>query len=736
MRYISLIFIGIFFFCNSAYSKTTALLVGVSDYDETIGLADLRGPTNDVRLMRDVLRMRGVEDIRILADNLEGAERPTRMAIMRSLQELQETANKGDFFIIHMSGHGTRQPDQNGDEGDGYDEVFLPADVTRAEPGTLTIPNGIVDEEIGQAVDGIRARGADVWFIMDACHSGTGLRAGSLSTADRFIDPKILGLPDIKPGNAAATSDTIIVDGDERSDLDGKLIAFYSAQSDELAREVDFSASQTNESETMNGWYGLFTAKLANRLLFTGAISYRQLFQNVMADMSAANVPGAARLQTPFWEGTLIDGAVLGGSETIGVRQYALDDDELKAGSVHGLAVGTILELVADAGAGKDDALGYAQIEEVNSLSSFIRPISDACAPDANVLCQSVGTISQDAKFARISIVPFDETIKLSPILSRNDASKSGTFAVLDDSHPISIQLKAAVNSANDTSGTRFEFDKDNYDIEVSLIKGTLWFGHKTVAKDEPLGVAWEFDSQTENTLQSILSRIAYAERFAATLGAIADNGSLLNLSPVRVTAKLRSSDASKLIKPGQVVDPVKECRKIIRQNAFQQEADLLPSTDIKQCDIISVVAQGEIQGARDINRIHIDSNFCVHAEYARVEDTRRPVPIGNDMIMCSDCPSSYAAGDERMFVIVSEARTNIDQLNLEGVVDNCGPTHSTRGARSNSLSNFLKSVAKPPGTRGAMGGFATEKVWVEKMNWRVLPRAIALKGTDEISAQ
>lgn len=710
-------------------AKSVALLVGVSDYDETIGLADLRGPVNDVLLMRDALTAKGISDIRLLADGIEGAGRPTKTAIMDALKKLAQDAEDGDFIIVHLSGHGTRQPDNNGDEGDGYDEVFLPADVTRAEPGTLEIPRGIVDEELGDAILAIRTKGADVWFIMDACHSGTGLRAGALNTADRFIDPAVLGLPDVVRNGANSGDGVIVTDRDDDSEVPGRLIAFYSAQSDELAREVDFGDAVSNGSDTVeNTWFGLFTAKLANRIQTSGAISYRQLLQNVMADMNSTSVPGAARLQTPFWEGDLIDAAVLGGSATVGIRQYAIRDDMLSAGLVHGLTMGTIIELVEDAAAGPADSVGFAQIEEVTPLSAFVRPIADDCVPDAAVLCEASGQLPPNARFARVSVVPVETEIILSPILDRNSLADQNQPRPVDDDHPMATALNDAISSINDAGGMRFDMDPGSYDIEISLVDGKLWFGRNTMLGGEPLGLSWAPGNAQDMDLSSILARIAYAERFAATFTSIAESGSLLNMSPVRIAATLRSSDADQLEKPGVAVDPIRECGRIIRRNAYSPEGNLPLSAEVKQCDIVSITARGEIGGARDVNRIHIDSNFCVHAEYARVEDNRSNVAIGNDMTLCSDCPDGYSAGDERVFVVVSEFRENTDQLNLEGVVENCSAQGATRGAGASALNDLLSSVRKPPGTRGAMGGFATEKVWVEKLNWRVLPRGVAMQ--------
>ncbi len=719
--------LSLLFPIDEAQAKTTALLIGVSDYDETIGLADLRGPGNDVALMRDVLRARGVTDIRLLADEIEGGERPTKSAIMSALGALAAEAEDGDLFIIHMSGHGTRQPDANGDEADGYDEVFLPADVTRAEPGTAQIPNGIVDEEIGSAIAAIRMKGADVWFIMDACHSGTGLRAGGLNTADRFIDPTALGLPPVSANQNDLAQDRIVSDDVGASDLPGRLIAFYSAQADELAREVDFGASG-EASRSENNWYGFFTAKLANRILTAGSVSYRQLFQGILTDMNTSELASAARLQTPHWEGDLIDAVAFGGSDTVGVRQYAIDDDYLSAGAVHGIVEGTILELVADAAAGDGESIGFAQVEEVKSLTAFVRPVSDHCIPSPDSLCDAEGRLPAEASFARVTVVPVKRTVTLSGIIDRGDKGTGAPAEVPEAVHPLNAALGDAIESFNSSNLGRFTVDANAYDIEVSLYDDRLWFGVVTNLGGEPAGYSIPVDNASEAELYTVLERIAYAERFADTLSSIVKGTSLLNLNPVSVSAHWQRSDPQMLDKPGSAIDPVRECRRIFRRGSFSEETDLPSGAEIKQCDRLRFAARGEVAGVRDVNRIHIDANFCVRAEYTRIEDNRTTVPIGGDMIMCSDCPGGYSAGNERLFVVISEARPNREPLNLQGIVDNCAGERATRGARAQTFSDFVKSLGKKPGTRGAMGGFATENVWIEQMHWQVVPRAVALQ--------
>ena len=188
-----------------ARAEVYALLVGVADYDDSTGIADLRGPPNDVALLRSVLLRRGVSQIVTLAYGTAQSPRPTRAAILAALDELIGRVSAGDFVFLHFSGHGTRQRDQNGDETDGLDEVFLPADAGPADPATGLISQGLADDEIGSAVSALRAKGVDVWLVMDNCHAGSGLRAGAPQIADRYVDPVLLGVSNATAPNHQKT---------------------------------------------------------------------------------------------------------------------------------------------------------------------------------------------------------------------------------------------------------------------------------------------------------------------------------------------------------------------------------------------------------------------------------------------------------------------------------------------------------------------------------------------------
>ena len=122
-----------------------AVLVGVSDY--SVLDADLNGPKNDVRLMAEVLAARGVPpaEMTVLTSDPSGLPAgarsgpPTRAAIMAALADVSARANPGDTVVFYFSGHGAQAPDQSGDEGGGYDEIFLPADEDKMDELTQIV---------------------------------------------------------------------------------------------------------------------------------------------------------------------------------------------------------------------------------------------------------------------------------------------------------------------------------------------------------------------------------------------------------------------------------------------------------------------------------------------------------------------------------------------------------------------------------------------------------------------
>ena len=201
----------------SASARNLALLVAVSQYEEK-AIRTLEGQNNDVILIWRELKRRGFQpaDMTVLADNLparkdvpRSAAAPARAAILDGLKALAASAQAGDFVVFHFSGHGSTQPvtdaaAQIEPEPDGRDQVLLPRDAGLYDAKLGSIRNAIVDDELARALDAIRLKGATVWAIVDACHSGTVTRSGGDSVT-RTVRASVLGVPAGSGPTAAAT---------------------------------------------------------------------------------------------------------------------------------------------------------------------------------------------------------------------------------------------------------------------------------------------------------------------------------------------------------------------------------------------------------------------------------------------------------------------------------------------------------------------------------------------------
>jgi len=348
-----------------------ALLVGCTRYPylEEAGVApgsntiSLRGPTNDVELFARALRdVHGVPDAsmtRLAGWPDDEKARPTKQNIVRALQKLAADAKPGEWIVVFLAGHGSQQPSSGAsldDEVDGLDEIFLPADVRPAPDGTK-VPNALSDDEIAQLVAAIQRKGAEVWLVVDACHSGTLLRGGDWVVrglpADRLgvrgpargVAPAAPATP--SPAPTAAPSPT-----------DG-VAAFYGAQSFGSAPEMELPEGATDARPQ-----GLFTYLLVREMRRTGAsATYSELAQRVIAAYQAF----PCHLTVPMAQGDL-DRVVGGGgrvAEAPLLLEVANGAPRLNQGILHGIDAGLRLEAVADGAA--PDAPALAQLEVVDA---------------------------------------------------------------------------------------------------------------------------------------------------------------------------------------------------------------------------------------------------------------------------------------------------------------------------------------------------------------------------------
>ncbi len=138
-----------------------ALCIGINDYPGTG--SDLAGCVNDAQDWAQMLTDREFS-VSLMLDG-----EATRSEMIRAMTSIVTAAESGDTAVITYSGHGTWQPDDDGDEPDMRDEALCPHDLSTGGP--------LLDDDLFE-IFAQRARGARVVFLSDSCHSGSVARIG------------------------------------------------------------------------------------------------------------------------------------------------------------------------------------------------------------------------------------------------------------------------------------------------------------------------------------------------------------------------------------------------------------------------------------------------------------------------------------------------------------------------------------------------------------------------------
>ncbi len=116
----------------------------------------------------------------------------SKAAIMAQLGAAVADAKAGkiSYLLFSLSSHGTQMADKSGDEPDGMDEAFVPADI--AQKGNLWDPAHIIcDDELHDLFQQVPP-GVLLEVYLDTCHSGTGLRGaefGLHAPRARYVAP-------------------------------------------------------------------------------------------------------------------------------------------------------------------------------------------------------------------------------------------------------------------------------------------------------------------------------------------------------------------------------------------------------------------------------------------------------------------------------------------------------------------------------------------------------------------
>jgi hypothetical protein len=399
--------------------RKLALLIGCTKYDKLVEKFQLKGPANDVILMRDTLKERfGFKDADIitLAEGAGAAGRPTRANIKKEFDRLAQVAQPGDQIVILMGGHGSQQPDQPPyDEEDGLDETFLPCDAGPWDGGKEEVTNAIIDDELAVWTKAITDRRAYLWMVVDACHSGTMLRGGGADEVAREIPANEL-IPEAVLEKARKDANLRkLPPGAEDAPFSGTgpyLVGLYAAQPFEPTVERPMPPERGTTR------YGLLTYTLCQILKRADApLTYRDLCQRIHTQY----VQWGRTSPTPLTEGPGLENEVLGtriwpGRKFVLAREGEEEGNwKIKAGLLDGLTEGSILAVYPPAGQA-DKVLGHVRIQKCQATEAEVKACAHAKVSQQNELPLGGRCVPVFVDFGDLRLrVALDEDAKKSP---------------------------------------------------------------------------------------------------------------------------------------------------------------------------------------------------------------------------------------------------------------------------------------------------------------------------------
>ncbi|MDI6027317.1 caspase family protein [Corticibacterium sp. UT-5YL-CI-8] len=682
-----------------------ALLVAVTAYPNLPPKAALIGPNHDARLVREYLTTAApvpfaAANVVVLADGIEGAAgSPTHEAILAQLKNLADTVQRDDFVYLHFSGHGAQQPETAaGNETDGLDEIFLPADTGKWANREKGVPNALMDDEIGAALDAIRDKGAFVWFVIDACHSGSATRAADIGddvVAERKLDFETLGIPaeEVSKAEASATqapaerqaafslTDEKTGEGAARAFSPGTasptsaaplakggLVAFFAAQTIETTPEMPLPKGEPQAER-----YGLFTYTLFSKLAENPGATYRQLGHAVLQQYSADR----RERPTPLFEGDL-DARAFDSEQIDTVMQWPVTVEgssaTVPAGSLHRLSKGTKLAILPSPTSKPEEALGYLEVSAARSLSSKLAPVAYEGKP-----AMKLADLPENA-YARLAEVSVDYMLTVarpSPVES----------------------MVAAVKAANQMLDALARDDQQRFRIRLvdpgaeADLRLAVWAektlpGASSDASAEP--ALWFLPPSGEIKLDS------GSKPPSVTLDAV-NPGETAKKTAENLLKIFRATALSRLAAASDYSSEDVSVQFRIKRDG-QEELEPLQASSVpilNPGDQIHVLAENASSDLVDINILYVGSDYSI-----RHMDAQRLVAgakVEEGILEITD----ESFGMERIIAVLTEAPPLSEVEDLK-FLEQDGVLPATRGVSQASFGELLDDIGLAPSTRSA----------------------------------
>jgi len=636
-----------------------AILIGANTYPGLEERYWLKGPANDVALVQTYLTTAAPVpfepgNVTVLSDGVTTA--PTLDAIRTAFAELTARVQPGDFVYLHFSGHGTQAPALNPDaELDGLDELFLPTDIGPWSDSVGAVQNGLVDDEIGQMIDGLRAKGADVWAVFDSCHSGTVTRAvpsGDEEVRTRQLPPEALSLPESGLSRSVEDPRAAPEAPLDTTDQPGSFVAFYAAQTNEVTPEKNLPKGKPGRVP-----HGVFTYALFETLAEYPAATYGQIGQEVLRKYATKSLARS----TPMFEGDL-DRVAFSGTPGTRVAQWPATRDgdtfTLPAGTLHGLVQDEILAVMASAADETAAALGHVRITDAQTFTATAAPVE------------------QEGKTLPAEL---PRGLTLRKITTELDFSL--TIALPEPGSAPSAALAAAMEALTAESGPRLIYVAAGEPADLTL----------AVLPDSPRPDAiWVLPGTgLADTDYATIPSVTTADKDAATLGfTLADT----------LTTMAR---AINLLKLGDGIGAGSLDVEVEMQTRTPQDRTLrpLPTSTVPRLvpeDEVHILARNNMDLPVDVNVLYIGADYSIThwaAERMQPGDTlkRGLFKIGDSVL-----------GAERMVVVLTPAAPQSPVENLDFLAQDSLDYTREVSSRAPGLKDALAEAGFGTTTRAA----------------------------------
>lgn len=634
-----------------------ALLIGANQYPSLEERWWLKGPANDVQLVAQYLTTEApvafaVQNVTVLSDGVAGAGAPTLQAIRGAFAELTAEVKPGDFVYLHFSGHGTQAPALDpSTELDGLDELFLPVDIGPWSDQVGEVQNALVDDEIGALIDGLRAKGANVWAVFDSCHSGTATRAVEAEDVRvRQLPPEALGI-DLDGVEVSRSVDPRATEAPfDGGSGEGSFVAFFAAQTNEVTPEKNLPKGKPGRKPQ-----GVFTWTLMEVLAEYPNATYGQVGQEVLRRYAVKNLAKS----TPLFEGDL-DQVVFGGEGGARVSQWSAEVTEegfvIPAGELHGLAVGDVLAVMESAADADDAALGFVELSSVETFSAT----GQAVEKDGKVL---------PAELPKgITLRKLDEALDFTLTVALPAAGSGPADALL-----------AALDALQEAAGPRLSFVAADQEADLRL----------AVLPDSPRPDAiWVLPSTGLAEDLGTTPSVSTGDKDGAELAAVlADT----------LTVMARAQNLLKLAGAVGASNPEVEVELLTRtpEDRTLRPLPFAPVPTLVPDDEVHVLARNNGDGPVDVNVLYIGADWSIsHWFSGRLQP-------GDELKKGLFKISADVLGQERMLVVVTPAKPQSPVEDLSHLAQDALDT--TRAVGRSAFGDALAEAGFGETTRGAV---------------------------------